>query len=68
MAHYVRILKKIKVFKRKECEGVPIIFAILAIIVALGAGAGAGYIYRKNIQERKILLFMPNGQVFSIML
>ena len=32
----------------------PIIFAILAIIVALGAGAGAGYIYRKNIQERKI--------------
>ena len=54
MARYVRILKKIKVFKRKECEGVPIIFAILAIIVALGAGAGAGYIYRKNIQERKI--------------
>ena len=32
----------------------PIIFAILAIIVALGAGAGAGYICRKNIQERKI--------------
>ncbi|MBQ8091975.1 MAG: ribonuclease Y [Clostridia bacterium] len=32
----------------------PIIFAILAIIAALAAGGAAGYIYRKNIQERKI--------------
>lgn len=32
----------------------PIIFAILTIIAALAIGAAAGYIYRKNIQERKI--------------
>ena len=32
----------------------PIIFAILAIIAALIIGLAAGYIYRKNIQERKI--------------
>lgn len=32
----------------------PIIFAILGIIAALLVGAGAGYLYRKNIQERKI--------------
>lgn len=32
----------------------PIIFAILAILAALAIGLAVGYLYRKNIQERKI--------------